>query len=81
MNIHYSKVLLFLINCLLILLFFMNLQYAKTAESCLFKNPLCFYSLDILQYVQILFKQMQYENMVPFIYTPAEIKNKVFSIS
>ena len=73
---HYSRVLFSLINCLLILLFFMNLQYAKTAESCLFKNPLCFYSTDILQYVQILFKQMQYENMVPFIYTPAEIKNK-----
>lgn len=76
MNIHISRALLPLFNCLVVLLFFMNFQQVKTAESCLFKNPLCFYSTDILQYVQILFKQMRYEDMVPFIYTPAEIKNK-----
>lgn len=76
MNIFLKRVLPYIFKCFVILFLLMNHQYVKTAESCLFKNPLCFYSTDILQYVQILFKQMRYEDMVPFIYTPAEIKNK-----
>lgn len=43
-------------------------------ESCLFKNPLCFYSTDILQYIQILYKKSRYEEMLPFLHTPQELK-------
>ena len=43
-------------------------------ESCLFKNPLCFYSTDILQYIQILYKNSRYEEMLPFLHTPQELK-------
>jgi hypothetical protein len=39
-------------------------------ESCLFKNPLCFYNTDILSYLQVLHKNQQYEKMTPFFYGP-----------
>jgi len=42
--------------------------------SCLFKNPLCFYSTDILTYLQILYKNSRYEEMLPFLHEPQELK-------
>ncbi len=40
-------------------------------NSCLFKNPLCFYNTDILSYLQVLHKNQQYEQMLPYITGPA----------
>ena len=37
-------------------------------SNCLYKNPLCFYNTDILNYLQVLHKNLQYEEMVPFFY-------------
>lgn len=45
--------------------------YSQKNESCLYKNPLCFYNTDILNYLQILHKNQQYEKMLDFIYGPA----------
>lgn len=42
--------------------------------SCLFKNPLCFYATDILSYLQILYKNSRYEEMLPFLYEPKELR-------
>ena len=41
--------------------------YSQDAN-CLYKNPLCFYNTDILNYLQVLHKNQQYEEMVPFFY-------------
>ena len=46
---------------------------AKDA-SCLFKNPLCFYATDILGYLQVLYKNSRYEEMLPFLYEPKELR-------
>ena len=35
-------------------------------ESFLFRTPLRFYNTDILSYLQVLHKNLQYEKMVPF---------------
>ena len=43
-------------------------------HSCLFKNPLCFYSTDILSYLQILYKNSRFDDMLPFLYSPMELK-------
>jgi hypothetical protein len=40
-------------------------------KDCLFKNPLCFYNTDILSYLQVLHKNQQYEQMLPYITGPA----------
>jgi glutaminase len=40
------------------------------ASNCLYKNPLCFYNTDILNYLQILHKNQQYSKMTNFIYGP-----------
>ncbi len=42
-------------------------------NSCLFKNPLCFYATDILSYLQILHKNARFEEMLPFLYEPKEL--------
>lgn len=47
---------------------------AQQEQSCLFKNPLCFYSTDILSYLQILYKNSRYDDMLPFLYSPSELK-------
>lgn len=39
-------------------------------NNLLFKNPLIFYNTDILNYLQILYKNQQYNNMAKFIYGP-----------
>ena len=41
------------------------------SNDCLFKNPLCFYNSDILTYLQVLHKNQQYEQMLPYITGPA----------
>lgn len=43
-------------------------------NSCLFKNPLCFYATDILSYLQVLHKNSRYEEMLPFLYEPNQLK-------
>ena len=37
-------------------------------SDCLFKNPLCFYSTDILVYLQVMHKHQLYKQMIPFMY-------------
>ena len=33
---------------------------------CLFKNPLCFYNLDVLRYLQVLHQKQLYDQMEAF---------------
>ncbi len=53
-------------------IYLITLCLSKTVYSqdanCLYKNPLCFYNTDILNYLQVLHKNQQYEEMVPFFY-------------
>ena len=46
-------------------------------DNCLFRNPLCFYNTDILNYLQALHKNQQYEKMVPFFYGSFSDNNKI----
>jgi hypothetical protein len=46
------------------------ISLATTAQSCLYKNPLCFYNTDVLSYLKILHQNQQYDKMVPFFYGP-----------
>ena len=39
-------------------------------SNCLYKNPLCFYNTDILNYLQVLHKNQQYSKMTTFLYGP-----------
>ncbi len=39
-------------------------------SNCLYKNPLCFYNTDILNYLQVLHKNQQYSKMITFLYGP-----------
>ena len=45
-------------------------SYSQEANSCLYKNPLCFYNTDILNYIQVLHKNQQYSKMTNFLYGP-----------
>ena len=46
-------------------------------SNCLYKNPLCFYNTDILNYLQLLHKNQQYSKMTNFFYGPTiDGKNK-----
>ena len=45
-----------------------KVNYSQEKNNCLYKNPLCFYNTDILNYLQVLHKNLQYEEMVPFFY-------------
>ncbi len=53
--------------CTLIL----SLSMRAQTQDCLFKNPLCFYNSDILTYLQVLHKNQQYEQMLPYLCGPA----------
>lgn len=44
--------------------------YSQETNTCLFKNPLCFYNTDILNYLQVLHKNQQYDKMTNFLYGP-----------
>lgn len=37
---------------------------------CLFQNPLCFYNMDVLRYLQVLHQKQQYDQMTHFFYGP-----------
>jgi hypothetical protein len=37
---------------------------------CLFKNPLCFYNMDVLRYLQVLHQKQDYAQMTKFFYGP-----------
>lgn len=50
--------------------FFFWTTSANPIQSCLYKNPLCFYNTDILIYLQVLHKNQQYKQMLPFVYGP-----------
>jgi len=39
-------------------------------SNCLYKNPLCFYNTDILNYLQVLHKNQQYSKMTNFLSGP-----------
>ena len=47
-------------------------------SNCLYKNPLCFYNTDILNYLQVLHKNQQYSKMTNFLYgSNIEGKNSI----
>jgi hypothetical protein len=62
------------------LLFFsaalMFISQAALTQSCLYKNPLCFYNTDVLSYLKILHQNQQYDKMAPFFYGPYVTKMK-----
>ena len=62
------------ISILISLTMFMPFKVFSNDNSCLFKNPLCFYATDILSYLQILHKNSRYEEMLPFLYEPKELR-------
>ena len=55
-----------------IYLFTLCLSKASYSQesNCLYKNPLCFYNTDILNYLQILHKNQLYSKMTNFLYGP-----------
>ena len=55
----------------ILLLFSFQLTAQNSQDSCLFKNPMCFYTTDILTYLQAMHKNMQYEEMLPFLFGPS----------
>jgi hypothetical protein len=51
------------------------IQAAHPATSfCLFKNPLCFYNMDVLRYMQVLHQKQEYEQVTKFFYGPLKEK-------
>lgn len=42
----------------------------ETSNFCLFKNPLCFYNLDVLRYLQVLHQKQEYDQMAKFFHGP-----------
>ena len=52
------------------------LTFPCNAQSCLYKNPLCFYNTDVLTYLKILHQNQQYDKMAPFFYGPYVTKMK-----
>jgi len=48
----------------------LSMSLTSIGQSCLYKNPLCFYNTDVLSYLKILHQNQQYEKMVPFFYGP-----------
>jgi hypothetical protein len=60
-----------ILSALLVASTLFQLQVHAQDKDCLFKNPLCFYNTDILSYLQVLHKNQQYEQMLPYITGPA----------
>ncbi len=60
------------IKIFFIFLFTLCLSKAGYSQdsNCLYKNPLCFYNTDILNYLQVLHKNQQYSKMTTFLYGP-----------
>jgi hypothetical protein len=75
MQIAYPKAAI-AISLFLVLLFFplANGKAIKSIHSapnfCLFKNPLCFYNMDVLRYLQVLHQKQEYAQMTKFFYGP-----------
>ena len=71
-----NKLVKYAIILTMIMMFILSSMplFSQKNTSCLFKNPLCFYANDILTYLQVMHKQGLYERMIPFLYTPIEIK-------
>ena len=69
-----------LFKIFLIFLFTLCLSKAGYSQesNCLYKNPLCFYNTDILNYLQVLHKNQQYSKMTNFLYGPNKVgKNNI----
>jgi hypothetical protein len=47
-----------------------DIHLSESANFCLFKNPLCFYNLDVLRYLQVLHQNQDYTQMAKFFYGP-----------
>ena len=45
-----------------------NVGHSQTKSNCLYKNPLCFFNTDVLNYLQVLHKNQQYNKMTTFFY-------------
>lgn len=43
---------------------------SESPNFCLFQNPLCFYNLDALRYLQVLHQKQEYTQMAKFFYGP-----------
>jgi hypothetical protein len=55
-------------SILIFTLFFVKVGYSQTKGNCLYKNPLCFFNTDVLNYLQVLHKNQQYNKMTTFFY-------------
>jgi len=55
-------------SILIFTLFFVKVGYSQTNGNCLYKNPLCFFNTDVLNYLQVLHKNQQYNKMTTFFY-------------
>jgi hypothetical protein len=55
-------------SILILTLFFVKVGYSQTKGNCLYKNPLCFFNTDVLNYLQVLHKNQQYNKMTSFFY-------------
>jgi hypothetical protein len=47
-----------------------DIHLSESVNFCLFKNPLCFYNMDVLRYLQVLHQQQEYTQMAKFFYGP-----------
>jgi hypothetical protein len=55
-------------SILIFTIFFIKVGYSQTKGNCLYKNPLCFFNTDVLNYLQVLHKNQQYNKMTAFFY-------------
>ena len=63
-----KKILKIIFICIFVLCI-IKAGYSQDSN-CLYKNPLCFYNTDILNYLQVLHKNQQYSKMTNFLYGP-----------
>lgn len=47
-----------------------DIHLPEQPNFCLFKNPLCFYNMDVLRYLQVLHQKQEYAQMAKFFYGP-----------
>ncbi|MFM2249328.1 MAG: hypothetical protein RLZZ358_255 [Bacteroidota bacterium] len=47
-----------------------DIHLSESTNFCLFKNPLCFYNMDVLGYLQVLHQNQEYAQMAKFFYGP-----------
>ena len=51
-----------------------GIRLSESPNYCLFKNPLCFYNMDVLRYMQVLHQKQEYAQMAKFFYGPMKQK-------